>query len=288
MIYLSIRLMGVLAVLSLALPAGASAATIQIPTSFGLGADTHVNLGNASNNNNGGSLANGVQTQILTNGTNNSPNTARPILRFDLSGLPAGTVTDANFTFAARFVKNIGAIGLSIQFAALNDINHLTNPNEQDAAPGSGGWQETGITGNNAPAFNGLMASESILTEIAGGPGQTTENNPAPTFVNFGLAAGVFKDRLVDRLNEDTNDLISFLMVSLSGTGQPPFTSFSFWSKEGADPSEGIAAAVAPTLTVTIDEEGAQAVPVPAAIWLFLSGLAGLGILGRRQRRATG
>ena len=95
--------------LALIWASSASAATIvDIKTSFGFGADTHINLGNSSNKNNGNKTANGVQSacQGANNCNDDSAFTARPILRFDLSGLPNGTITDAYFTFAVRFITD--------------------------------------------------------------------------------------------------------------------------------------------------------------------------------------
>ena len=51
---------------------------------------------------------------------------------------------------------------------------------------------------------------------------------------------------------------------------------------EGQD--AGIAAAVAPSLTITV---APSVVPVPAALSLMLTGLAGLGLMGWRRRKAA-
>ena len=112
------------------------------------------------------------------------------------------------------------------------------------------------------------------------------EGDADPTLVTFGLTAGLFKTRLVTRLNEDTNDLVSFRMFSES-SGLFTIPSFSFYSKEGADPDGpfNFASARAPKLTVTIEE--LNVIPVPVALPLLLSGLAGLGLIGWRKRKAA-
>jgi hypothetical protein len=83
-------------------------------------------------------------------------------------------------------------------------------------------------------------------------------------------------------LNADTNDLVSFMMLSDAAPTLNNAQGFSFWSKEGV--ADGIAAAVAPTLTITV---AASVVPVPAALPLLLTGLVGLGLVGWRKRKAA-
>ena len=273
------------ALLALSPRVDAAPITTVIPTSFELGADTHINLGNSKNKINGGSKANGVQTQVQQTSQNtDNALTAIPLLRFDLRDLADGTVTDAYFTFAVRFVANPS---ISISFTSLDDAGgEAINP---DNAPGaSGGWAELSTNANNAPTeFNGLVGN-GLLTEQVPNPKppNTTEGDADPTLVTFGLTAGLFKTRLVARLNEDTNDLISFRMFSLSN-GLFTIPGFSFYSKEGADPLLfDFASSRAPTLTVTV-EEALTPVPVPAALPLLLSGLAGVGLIGWRRRRAA-
>ena len=138
------------------------AATLDIPTSAGgsdyFGADTHINLGVSKSKINGGSKANGVQTQIQQT-SQNSDNalTAIPLLRFDLRDLPSGTVTDAYFTFAVRFIANPS---ISISFTSLDDANG--DPINPDNAPGaSGGWAELSTNALNAPTeFNGSIGTD--------------------------------------------------------------------------------------------------------------------------------
>ena len=99
------------------------------------------------------------------------------------------------------------------------------------------------------------------------------------------MTAGLFKTRLVARLNEDTNDLISFRMFSQSGE-VTNIRGVSFYSKEGADPNLfNFASARAPTLTVTVEE--ANVIPIPTALPLLLTSLVGLGLVGWRRRKAA-
>ncbi len=240
------------------------AATMDIPTSFGFGADTHVNLGGSSGLNKGASTANGVQEAFVgpSSTSTNSAFTARPILRFDLSALPAGVIIDAWFTFAVRFIRNT-TLGLT--------LTGLSDGDAQDAEPGAGGWEELMINADNAPAFNVFIGNRVLV------PADEVflNSGASPIFKTFGFTGG--QDALVDALNADSNDLISFMLTS----GSPslaPLPSFSFWSKEGQ--TGGEIAAVAPTLTVVIDES--TAIPLPAALPLLATGLA----LFARRRRA--
>jgi hypothetical protein len=73
-----------------------------------------------------------------------SPFTSRVILRFDLSGLPSGVITDAYFTFSVRFLEQLTV-----------SIRRLGDADPQDAAPVSGGFLEGSITADNAPPLTG-------------------------------------------------------------------------------------------------------------------------------------
>ena len=42
------------------------------------------------------------------------------------------------------------------------------------------------------------------------------------------------------------------------------------------------------TLTYTVPGSGTSPVPLPAGVWLLLSGLAGMGVFGRRRNDAAG
>ena len=263
--------------LAMVVAGSASAATI-IPTSFGAGADALINLGTSSNVNKGGNVNAGAQN--VSKAPNNlddlnSPFTARTILRFDLSGLPAGTITDAFFTFSVRRLD-----AMRVSLFGLDDAD------TQDAAPGLGGFEEDTVTADNAPplksgsgtGFNTRVGTETFTQAI----GLTTLDS-FPTFVTFTLALGPLKDVLVDFLNADTNGLVSFMMASDVPPQLNDAPSFSIWTKEGQ--AAGTLAAVAPTLTVTV---APSVVPVPAALPLLLSGLAGLGIVGwRRKQKAA-
>lgn len=245
------------------------ATIIEIPTSFGFGADTHINFGSGSNNNNGASVANGVQEAFAGSNTTNTDSafTARPFLRFDLGGLPNGVITDAHITFAARFVTNRN---ITVEMLGLQD-GHA-----QDAAPGSGGWDELTLTRNNAPAstaFTTTVGREQLHTEIP-----LTAGDPAPTFVTFSASAGTFKDDLIDFLNADTNGFVTMMMVS-QNPSLAPLPSFSFWSKEGE--ASGETAAVAPTLSITI--ETAVAMPEAATAIILAFGVFAIGAFRRRR-----
>lgn len=261
-------------VAALGLSASASAVTVvPIPTSFGLGADTHVNLGTSDGLNRGTSIANGVQTQFAGANTTNidSANTARPLLRFDLGALPAGVVTDAELIFAVRFVTDQN---ISISVRALDEAD------PQDAAPGAGGWLESGpggVTGASAPTATTPIGTKVLTEEVRGLFGaNTTIDDPAPTLLSFFGEPGAAKQNLVDALNADTNGLLTLMMFSNSAA-IAPLPAFSFWSKEGA--ADGIAAAVAPTLLVTVSP-----VPLPGALGLML-GAIGFGLMAARDPR---
>ena len=259
----------------------ASASATTISTSFGFGADTHINLGSNSGKNNGDSDANGVQNvSKAANAVSDpdSPFTARAIVRFDLSGLPQGTITDAFFTFSVRFLNTFTV-----------SMRGLVDSDLQDAAPGSGGYLENSISHDTAPSlatgFADTLGAETFTQSVGisgNGTRVTTVNDTSPTFVTFAESAGTFKSNLLNFLNADTNGLVSIMLISNASPTLTNAPGFSFWSKEGA--AAGIAAAVAPTLTVTVDS---AVVPVPATLPLILTSLVGLGLIGRRARKKT-
>ncbi|MEM7543813.1 MAG: hypothetical protein AAF384_19825 [Pseudomonadota bacterium] len=238
------------------------ASVVEVSTADGLGADTHVNFGGSSNKNSGASIANGVQSAFSgANTTNtNSPFTARPFLRFDLSTLPSGTIVDAYLRFTARFVTE-RALSVEVFF--------LKEDDPQEDMPNQGGWTELGIAGANAPTLLQSIGNKGLNTPVgidANGNTVTTVNDPAPTFVTFFDSADAGKTNLIAALNADSNELITFAMVSNSPR-ESAVPAFSFWSKEGEAAS--IAAALAPTLVVTIEES--IPIPLPPAAWLLLS-----------------
>ena len=174
--------------------------------------------------------------------TINAPSYERQAyLRFDVSGLiPAGRqVTSAYLrVYSAATVSsfNCGLYGLA---------DGATG----DAAPGSGGWVESGITYNNAPS-----ATVSLGTFAVSGYGSHY----------FGWPTG--DTALVNFLNADTNGLVTFRLTSDSSTDAV------FNSREAT----GSGAAY---LSITT-----EAVPEPATMSLLGAG-AVLGLLRSRRSK---
>ena len=168
-------------------------------------------------------------------------------LRFDLSGITQSIVS-ASFELTANNNDSIGQVMA---------VYGLTDGVTGEGAPGGGGWSETGITWNNAPA-----------NDLSPGLGVTGDATLLGTFAKGGMdAPTMFTDpALVTFLNNDSNGLVT-LIVGPNTTDDGG--DISWYSKE--------AAGTAPALSVTV-------VPEPSSMVLLLIVAAG-GLLRFRGPR---
>lgn len=268
--HLAIMSIGVVAAALIMAPRG-DAATINLTTAVGLGADTFLNGGGTDSPNfpvvarrdsNFGGREELVVKYAPLGSNNNSTDfdsrfTRVTLLRFDLSSV-VGTVTAASLTLGVKLTEDASdgnPANVSVSLQALKEVSPF------DAAPLGGGWDETGITMASFTAGGGF----SDLTAVAG-----------LNTVLGGQTSTQFTGSLVlSSVLGDTNGLLTFAILPFLNSPQ----GIQFFSKENQD------GGLFPTLQLTV--EGVSPVPIPAALPLFLSGLLGLGVMARRRRKQT-
>jgi len=140
-------------------------------------------------------------------------------------------------------------------------------------------WDSTdGGSGNSPDYFNVTVGGVSIFKETyANASGNTTYSDPDNTLVatgNLGFATGMFFDS--DRAYNASIDSAFNVPHSGSALIIEWFTSGAGWQGTD-DESWGM-----DNLSITIT----SAVPIPAALWLFGSGLLGLVGMARRKKAA--
>ncbi|MBI1367543.1 MAG: PEP-CTERM sorting domain-containing protein [Planctomycetes bacterium] len=232
----------------------------SVTTAVGNGADTYVefrtdaassaitNFGNAT-------------TALVKAGVDISP--AREIyrksyLRFDTSAFGHAPVFSASLDLQTNGNNSTG-----VSFT----VYGLNNGATGDAAPGSGGWIEGNggtdnspageITWNNAPANstanNVDLASATLLGTFTGGVNDEQLRFTSEALVNF--------------LNADTNNLVTFIIVQTTAGG---FGATNFLQFDTKEQSGG----VAPKLSLVL-------IPEPTSLALFVTML--LALVRRRR-----
>ena len=242
----------------------AHATVISLTTADGLGADTFLNggpeildsTGLPRRDSNFGALDRLVVKFAPQGSNNNDTNfdsrfTRLSLLRFDLSSV-TGTVTAAKLTLGVKLTE----LDANVTFS----LNLLSDGAGLDAAPGAGGWDETGIT-----MANSLLAG---ILPLEGLGGRNTVLGGIDTMTMFS------GNSLRQRIRDDTNDLITFAILPFLNSPQ----GIQFFSKENP---EGV---LIPTLELTVDEQNSASVSEPGALALLGLGLVGFALARRRKR----
>jgi hypothetical protein len=169
------------------------------------------------------------------------------IADFQSLGNPAVDVSLDLYGFAARTSLVLNIYGL----------NDLVSP----------GWSESTIDWTNAPGIQSDSIDPATTTLLFSGSVSYTANN----VISFSDSS------FADFINSDTDGLVTFILTQPTATSE----NHAFSSKESSgNPAIGLPGDFAPTLHIT-------AAPVPAAVWLFGSGLLGLIVVARRRHRAS-
>lgn len=193
-------------------------------------------------------------------------------VRFDLSTL-SNVVEDA--------LLELTVSGNSVT----RDVTfHVYGLNDGTAAGGGKlgeDWSETSMNWSNAPALNNSNINVDPTKAVLLGNFFVTPTDTTGTVKVFSNADSNVSDGLVDFLNADTNGIATFIIKA--GAFSSTSFSTSFYSKEGdlsSDYNDSIMDP--PTLKLTV-------VPLPAAAWMgivMLGGLGGTQIIRRRQLAA--
>lgn len=135
-------------------------------------------------------------------------------------------------------------------------------------APNTQGIIGTGTGVRNFLNNNPSASSDSVISTTAGALDNWTTNNlnTATLTSTIGAAAAA------------SSTLAMYMFSSVQDANTGAFATSAAYA--------GTWALNALTGTLTYSVEGAPQVPVPAAVWLLLSGLGGLGVVGRRRQNA--
>lgn len=217
------------------IPEGDVARTV----SYGDGADTYVSGGvNATTNFN-----DDTNQQLIVWNNTNLDSASKTYLRFDIGGIDASEYLRADLALSIRIDNDVAV-----------SVYGLIDGASGDAAPGSGGWGETTITWNNAPANvtsspNGVTSSAVLLGQIE--IDNTSDNSSGPFVLSSTDAPG-----LMDLLVNDTNGRVTLILTG--GVADAGSSFIGFRNKEYNSGAE------APELTfskVALDQPEQQPPP---------------------------
>lgn len=181
-----------------------SAETMTIKIDDGLGADSYVQDGNAQlKEKNNGSVA-GLDLRSLSDRANNF--SRKVYMRFDLEELASREASDAELLFEFQNVEHTtnGDTTEDLVFAV-----YALDDSAQDGLGES--WAEDEINWNNAPgnARGGLSLSSKYTQRLGG------FTIPSGTQGRYKVAWN--DSDLIDFINDDSNELVTFIMIREQG-----------------------------------------------------------------------
>ena len=230
--------------IGLAFNGSARSALIDLDTGVGNGADSFISTWASETNTNFGTS----DTFYLKNDAGTGFVHRKGYLRFDHSSINEPI---NNAILRLSFVEDTHTTFATWTFNVYGLLDGHSGEN----------WLETGITWNNAPANNtssgGVLGSETLFL---GSFNIDTSTLVAGDVVNFSSSG------LTSFIQNDTNDLATLILIRQDLT----LTNVGFATKEHA-------AFTPPTLALST-------IPVPAAVWLFGSGLLGLIGIARGRK----
>lgn len=204
----------------------------ELTTADGDGADVYVEWGLGDDTNFNGS-ANNPNLELKVQKHTTADATRKTYLRFDM-------------TTATTQIDQVDLVlEVRIENAVRISVYGLNDGASGDGAPGSGGWDETTLTWNNAPANNTASADgvTSAATLLDTFDMIDTADHPSGPYAlsSYDHAA------LLNFINSDTNDLVTFILTGSDSIGGDGGLAANFWSKEHT-PSGGSAGDLAPLL----------------------------------------
>ncbi len=260
------------------------------------------------------SIYSDAQTYVIS-GTQNSTmyGTPEDVTNFYGKGamMISAPVADPNGSYSARAMDSIFSFNTATA-ATGNSTSYVTNPATGvnivaafNAQYGAGNWTITGVTMTlasnwyvqgiqpNNDDFNEVASGNFTLSTIATNPGlstvtwnslqallPTTTTTSAGTFTWTAQPVGTTNNTGTEpNVTYNLTDNPTLVAALLSGE--------VYFLGTAADSQVGYvfntANRVAPEITITADANSDLApVPVPPALWLFGSGIAGLGFIRRR------
>jgi hypothetical protein len=201
----------------------------------------------------------------------NGMNTAGLTLTWNLTGLTVpGGVDTANLLWDVTAFSTKGAINRAGSFNLLTTVDPTVDPSIVNATT-SGALQGTATSTNNF--ITNLNASSSTNPH-------TTTNPSDPTYANGFYGAGL--NNLPYNAAAGVGTALNFFELN----SKAATTSIATVAQYAGTWSLNLAA---DTLTYSVPggTTPPPPVPLPAALWLLVSGLTGMGVLGRRKNAAV-